>query len=67
MKNRNFAVFIWCDIDGEGKSWRLAVPRRMEDNDEDGLYFPFEDFHDEADGYSNYPHLPVKSPPPLKE
>ena len=36
------ARFIWCDIDGCGKKWRLAVSREMDDG-EDGLYFPMTD------------------------
>ena len=58
------ARFIWCDIDGRGKKWRLAVSREMDDG-EDGLYFPIEDFEDLAEGYADYPVKPVIAPEPL--
>src|SRR4249920_3215725 len=58
------AAFIWCDIDGHGKKWRLAVPR-VDDEGEDSLYFPIEDFEDIAEGYQDYPVVPVIAPKPL--
>ena len=58
------ACFVWCDIDGRGKKWRLAVPRRMDDG-EDGLYFPVEDFEDLAEGYADDPVQHVIVPRPL--
>ena len=58
------ACFVWCDIDGRGKKWRLAVSREMDDG-EDGLYFPIEDFEDLAEGYADYPVKPVIAPEPL--
>ena len=58
------AYFVWCDIDGRGKKWRLAVSREMDDG-EDGLYFPIEDFEDLAEGYADYPVKPVIAPEPL--
>jgi hypothetical protein len=58
------AYFVWCDIDGRGKKWRLAVSREMDDG-EDGLYFPIEDFEDWAAGYANRPMEPVIAPEPL--
>ena len=58
------AYFVWCDIDGRGKKWRLAVSREMDDG-EDGLYFPIEDFEDWAASYANRPMEPVIAPEPL--
>lgn len=58
--------FKWCDIDGSGKKWRLAVSRQMDDG-EDGIYFPVEDFHDYIDGYEDYPQELVVMPIPLKK
>ena len=64
MGKYSTAHFIWCDIDGSGKRWRLAVPREMDDG-EDGVYFPLEDFEDIAEGYEDYPIQLIELPKPL--
>jgi len=49
--------FIFCDIDGDGRRWRLVVER--EDN---MLYFPEEDFEEHQEVFANYPSVEVEPP-----
>ena len=48
--------WIWCDIDGQGKKWRLAVERG------DNLYFPVEDFEEAQEVFADYPSLEIEEP-----
>ena len=41
--------WVFCDIDGQGEKWRLAIARDQSDG-EAGIYFP----HDDFDDYCNY-------------
>jgi len=49
-------IWIWCDIDGLGRYWRLAVER------EEMLYFPEEDFEENGEVFENYPSVGVEPP-----
>lgn len=63
MKN-NVGWWIWCDIDGRGKKWRLAIPRMIEDyaGQVDGLYFPVEDHEDYDENYVDEPRRLIARP-----
>jgi len=54
--------FIFCDIDGDGRRWRLVVER--EDN---MLYFPEEDFEEHQEVFANYPSVEVEPPDDIPE
>jgi hypothetical protein len=54
--------WIWCDIDGSGRCWRLAVER-----DDGMVYFPVEDFEEHGEVFENYPSVEVESPESLPE
>ena len=60
----NIGWWIYCDIDGRGKKWRLAVRRTIEDYAKmvDGLYFPVEDFEDYDENYVDEPRRIVTRP-----
>lgn len=54
------ACWIYCDIDGSGKRWRLAVERGGDDGPE--VYFPAEDFSEQmsmAEYRETWPSHPV--------
>lgn len=56
--------WIYCDIDGCGEKWRLAISRQGVYNTESGVYwyFPVEDFEDFQDNYSECKRLPCLRP-----
>lgn len=55
--------WIWCDLDGRGKRWRLAIKREMECEDEPGVLFPLdEDHHDYAENYYDDPAVDIDYP-----
>jgi len=53
--------WIWCDLDGSGRHWRLAVER------DDMLYFPVEDFEEDGTLFSNYPSIEIEEPTQVPE
>lgn len=65
LEMREGAYFIWCDIDGRGKKWHLAMTRRSDFDDEDMILFPLDDFEDIAENYDDYPVVAVLPPAPL--
>lgn len=54
------ARWIWCDLDGQGERWRLALPEGP-----GGVFFPLDDFSDEAENYADCPTFPITPPAPL--
>lgn len=54
------AVWLWCDIDGHGPRWRLAIFRRG--GDETEIYFPHDEFADDAEGYTDCPTVVCAQP-----
>ena len=69
----NIGWWIYCDLDGKGDKWRLAIPRVMlgkavrhaDAPEDDMLYFPVEDFEDLADNYADDPRRVVRRPTDL--
>lgn len=57
--------WLWCDIDGRGESWHLAV-RFIHDDDSQGIKFPHDDFDDYADQYWKAPCEPILCPKNLE-
>ena len=57
----NIGWWIYCDLDGNGDKWRLAIPR----GGHDMIYFPVEDFEDLADNYADDPRRVVRRPTDL--
>ena len=55
------AYFVLCDVDGDGKFYRLAISRDQ-DEDGDGIYFPTEDFDDIVSHYMNYEAVGLIAP-----
>lgn len=53
----NDQFWVWCDIDGHGHQWRLAIP--VGDNN---IEFPTENFDDYAEGYMKYPAREIVKP-----
>lgn len=53
------ARWIWCDLDGRGERWRLAIPEGQ-----DGVQFPLDDFSDDVENYADCPTAPITPPPP---
>ena len=55
------AVWIYVDIDGAGKKWRLGAIRGQ------FVHFPFDDFEDYKDHYEEKPdeHLVLIERPPM--
>jgi hypothetical protein len=60
------AFWIWTDLDGMGERWRLAV-QGGDGEDLDTLRFPFDDFSDDADNFSDCPTVRITPPAPLPE
>ena len=56
------ACWIWCDLDGEGDRWHLAL-RGAVDQPSDELLFPLAAFSDAAENYDDCPTLPIAPPP----
>ena len=63
--------WIYCDIDGSGEKWRLAVCREidkplnstdMELPEDDMWFFPEEDFVDYKESYENCRQIDVIRP-----
>lgn len=52
----NIGCWVYCDLDGRGDKWRLAVPRG------DMIYFPVEDFEGLADEFADDPKMVLASP-----
>ena len=49
--------WLWCDIDGHGKNWRLAIKI-----DDEQLLFPHDQFDDYAAHYMDYPAREIVRP-----
>jgi hypothetical protein len=49
--------WLWCDIDGHGQQWKLAVPL-----DDEQLFFPHDQFEDYAGNYMSYPAREIIKP-----
>lgn len=56
------AAWIWCDIDGTGDRWRLALASAAQDADT--LRFPFDDFEDDCANYADCPTVMIGRPAP---
>ncbi len=54
--------WVWCDIDGHGHQWRLAIPVS-----EDDISFPADNFDDNVEGYLKYPAREIVKPMYPKE
>ena len=48
--------WIWCDIDGLGNKWSLAIERG------DKLYFPVEDYEDSQETFASLPCVEIHEP-----
>ncbi len=49
--------WIWCDIDGHGHEWHLAIPIS-----DDQIEFPIDHFDDYVEGYLKYPAREIVKP-----
>jgi len=47
----------WCDIDGHGQQWRLAISL-----DDEQIAFPHDNFDDYAEHYLKYPAREIVKP-----
>ena len=56
--------WVWADITGEGPRWHLAAPGCQAGHGTEDLWFPLEDFADDAANYTECPRLPLAPPPP---
>ena len=63
--DHNFKGWIWCDFDGRGKKWRLAVA--CQEMGEPSIKFPSygegDDFIEDAENYADYPCVVIAPPP----
>ena len=63
--------WIWCNLDGHGHRWRLAVSRGdhwyFAVSRGDKWYFPGLDFEDYKDGYEDKPMLAIPLPEPFRD
>lgn len=50
--------WLFCDIDGCGERWRLAIQWEKEE-----IKFPHNDFDDDWQNYADYPAEPILTPP----
>jgi hypothetical protein len=58
------AAWIWCDIDGTGERWHLAI-QGAEDAEPDELRFPLADFADDTGNYSDCLTFIIRPPADL--
>lgn len=49
--------WLWCDIDGHGQQWRLAISL-----DDEQIAFPHDNFDDYAEHYLKYPAREIVRP-----
>jgi hypothetical protein len=55
--NTSDQFFVWCDIDGHGDRWMLAIPL-----DDEQIFFPHDQFEDYVDHYLKYPARRIPLP-----
>lgn len=56
-KPRKSQFWLWCDIDGHGKRWRLAI-----ELDDEQIAFPQDNFDDYVEHYLKYPAREIVIP-----